>query len=118
MRTAKSTHLNSRYVSSGHKNRRQRPTQRAYRRATLSAIDEKAHAASILPRPWWNQRRIHRFKLKLRLIRIGRENRFRRLQEILVIALGEIWFVVRPARVVAQPRSLGNHAQQLQHVVK
>ena len=72
----------------------------------------------ILPRPWRNQRHIHRLELKLRLIRIRREICLRRLQEILVVAVGEVRLVVRAARFVSHARALRDHARQLQHVVK
>ena len=72
----------------------------------------------ILPRPRRNQRHIHRFELKLRLVRIRRKICFRRLQEILVVAIRKVRLVMRPARFVPQARALSNHPRQLQHVIK
>src|SRR5512146_425099 len=65
-----------------------------------------------------DQRDIHGFKLEARLVGVGGEVCFRRLQELFIVALWEIWLVVRPARLVAHGRTLGNDARQLQHVVK
>src|SRR2546427_3532870 len=75
-------------------------------------------SASILPRPWRNQRSVHRLELEARLIDIGSEGRFGRLQPVLVIAFWEVWLVVRSARFVPQARALRDHPGQLQHVVK
>src|ERR1700682_4833135 len=63
----------------------------------------------ILPRSRRNQRRIYRFEFKSRLIRIRREVRFRGLEEVLIITLGEVRFVVRPARFIPQARPLSHH---------
>src|SRR4030081_2218768 len=63
----------------------------------------------VLPRTRRNQRCIHRLEFKLRLLRIRREISLRGLQETLVIALGKVWFVVRPTRFVAQARPLSHH---------
>src|SRR6266536_6487368 len=72
-----------------------------------SARDDNSHTflfdthTSVLPRPWRNQPRVNRLKLKLRLIRIGRERCLRRFHPVLVVALGEVRLVVRAARLVA-----------------
>src|SRR2546428_3384627 len=75
-------------------------------------------SASILPRPWRNQRSVHRLELEARLIDIGGEGRFGGLQPILVITLGEVGLIMRAARLVPQPRALRDHPAELQHVVK
>jgi len=67
-------------------------------------------SASILSRPRWYQAHIHRLKLELRLIRVGSEICFRCFQPVLVIALGEVGFVMCAARFVPHARALGNHS--------
>src|SRR6266508_5463794 len=72
----------------------------------------------VTARTRFDERGVHRLPLKARLIRIGRKVRLGRLQEPLVVALRKIRLVVRAARFVAQERTLGDHARQLQHVVE
>src|ERR1700733_7528073 len=74
-----------------------------YTRALLHGV--------VLSRSRRNQRRIHRLELELRLISIWREIGLRRLQEILVVAVGEVRLVMRATRFIAQARALGNHAR-------
>src|SRR5580765_1949903 len=51
----------------------------------------------IPPRSWRQQGDIHRFKFKPGFIGVWREISFRGLQEIFVIAVREVWFVMRAA---------------------
>ena len=73
---------------------------------------------SVLSRPRWNQRNIHRLEFEARLVHVGRERGFGCLQPVLVIALGEIGLVMRAPRFIAHARTLRNYSRQLQHVVK
>lgn len=82
---------------------------RAIKQLVQSKIDYDSRHLSILPRPRCYQRRIHRFELEFRFIRVGREIRLRGLQEILVIALGEVGLIVGTARFIPQARSLGDY---------
>src|SRR5438105_1477666 len=55
------------------------------------------------------------FPLEAWLICIRREVGFGGLQEIGIVALRELWFVMRPARFVSSCRALRDHARELQH---
>src|SRR6266536_5178722 len=72
----------------------------------------------ILPRPRRNQRNIYWLELEPRLVRVGSEIGLGCLQEVLVVALGEVGLIVRAAGLVAQLRTLGDDPRQLQHVIK
>src|SRR5215469_1857669 len=53
--------------------------------------------------------RVHFFEFELRAVAMARETRLGGLQELLVVALGEVRFVVRAARFIAQDRALNNY---------
>src|SRR5712692_516387 len=72
----------------------------------------------VLPGPWRNELSVHGLELEARLIDIGGKRRFRRLEPVLVVTLGEVGFIMRAARLVPQPRALRDHPAQLQHVIK
>src|SRR5215467_8947240 len=72
----------------------------------------------VLPGPGWNQTHVHRFELKLRLVRIRGEIRLGGFQPVLVVALEKIGLIVSAAGFVTHVRALGNDSRQLQHVVE
>src|SRR5579871_1615808 len=92
------------------------------RYGTLASLAGRTNASaptqSILPRTWRNQRYIHRLELELRFVRVRSEICFCSLQPVLVVAVGEVGFVMGAAGLVAHTRTLRDHAGQLQHVVK
>src|SRR5882724_3820138 len=73
---------------------------------------------SVLPRTWRDQRNIHRLEFKTRFIRIRGEVCLGCLQPVFVVAVRKIRLVMRPSRFITKRRALGDHAGQLQHVVK
>ena len=73
---------------------------------------------SVLSRARLDQRGVHGLELEPWLIGIWCEIRLGRLEEVHVIALGELWFVVCASGFIAQGRSLSNHPRELQHVVE
>src|SRR6266481_5990182 len=81
--------------------------------------DVKRLFSHVIPsRARGQQRDVHRLEFKSRLISVRGEVSFGCLEPILVVAVGEVRFVMRAARLVAHGRALGDHARELKHVVQ
>src|SRR5258706_10342623 len=74
--------------------------------------------ALVFPRARLDVLRVNGFVFKAGFVGVGGKIRFGGFHELGIVAFREIWFVVRAAGFIAQCRTLGDHAGELQHVVK
>src|ERR1035438_7156756 len=70
----------------------------------------------VAARPRWNEADVDLFILEFG--RVVYKACLGGLQELLVVAFGEVRLIVGSARLIAQPRALHNNAPELQHVVE